>query len=664
MDVMIGKRLNDRYKIVKMIGGGGMANVYLARDIILERDVAVKVLRLDFSHNEEFIKRFRREAHSVTALSHPNIVNIYDIGEEEGIYYIVMEYIAGVTLKQYIQQKGHLSVQESVDVMEQLTSAMAHAHHCEIVHRDLKPQNILIAPDGTIKVTDFGIAIVTSATTITHTNSVLGSVHYLSPEQARGGLANKKSDIYSLGIVFFELLTGRPPFSGESAVAIALKHLQNETPSLKRWNDSVPQSIENIVLKATAKDPFYRYSSIDKMKEEIVTALNPERMSEPKFRVPEDVDATKAIPVIKDDMFHNHVDETIIHNTDKKPVIPEKVDAKNKEEKKNKSKKFANWKKKYTKIIISLAAVLFIMVILMFTVFPKFMFPSEVKVPDVTNMNYDKAVAELSSKGFVLNEPKQIHDEGVEEGMVIKTDPAAGANVKEKSSITIYKSLGKKKGEMSNYIGQKYEDIEDTLKSKYKEVEVSQKESDKPAGEILSQTPATGKEIVDEDTVLELVISKGPPKVKMPNVSGWTLSNLNGYAKDNKLKVASPKEEYSETVEKGVIISQSPAANAQLNPGDTISVVVSLGKKETPPKTVKETVTVKYEPSEPDKPQIVEVYIEDLNHKMNEPVEKKSITETNTVEIKLTIPYGQSASYKIVRDGEVYAEKKVQYPSD
>ncbi|GGE65898.1 serine/threonine-protein kinase [Priestia taiwanensis] len=664
MDVMIGKRLNDRYKIVKMIGGGGMANVYLARDIILERDVAVKVLRLDFAHNEEFIKRFRREAHSVTSLSHSNIVNIYDIGEEEGIYYIVMEYVAGLTLKQYIQQKGHLSVQESVDIMEQLTSAMAHAHHCEIVHRDIKPQNILIAPDGTVKVTDFGIAIVTSATTITHTNSVLGSVHYLSPEQARGGLANKKSDIYSLGIVFFELLTGRPPFSGESAVAIALKHLQNETPSLKRWNDSVPQSIENIVLKATAKDPFYRYNSIDNMKEDIMTALQPERMNEPKFFVPEDVDATKVMPVIKDDMFDTHVDETIVHHTGEKPVVSEKAPVTDKKEgKKGKFKLPAGWKKKYSKIIISLTAFIIISAILMFTIFPKFMFPGEIKVPDVTGMDYDKAVAELSSKGFVLNEPKQIHDEEVEEGKAIKTDPIAGANVKEKSSITIYKSLGKKKGEMNNYVGQQYTDIKDTLESKYKSVDVTEKESDKPAGEILSQSPTSGKEIVDTDTELKLVISKGPPKVKMPNVSGWTLSNLNGYAKDNKLKVEA-KEEYSETVEKGVIISQSPAPNAQLGPGETIKVVVSLGKKETPPKKITRTVEVKYEPSEPDKPQTIEVYIDDLNNDMKEPVKKESITSTSTVTIPITIPYGKEAKFKVVRDGKVYAEETIPYSAE
>ena len=198
-----------------------MANVYLAHDDILGRDVAVKILRLDYSNNEEFIKRFHREAQSVTTLSHPNIVNMYDVGEEDGIYYLVMEYVPGQTLKQYIIERGMLPIGEALDIMEQLTSAMAHAHHFEIVHRDIKPHNILIRADGIIKVTDFELRQLQVQQQL-HTNSVLGSVHYLSPEQARGGIANKQSDIYSLGIVMFELLTGRQPFSGESAVAIAL----------------------------------------------------------------------------------------------------------------------------------------------------------------------------------------------------------------------------------------------------------------------------------------------------------------------------------------------------------------------------------------------------------------------------------------------------------
>lgn len=314
--MIIGKRISDRYKIISMIGGGGMANVYLARDIILDRDVAIKILRLDFANEQEFIHRFQREAQSATSLNHPNIVNIYDVGEEDDIYYIVMEYVDGMTLKQYIQQYHPISVEKALDIMQQLVSAISHAHEHQIIHRDIKPQNILIDHDGIVKITDFGIAMALSATSITQTNSVLGSVHYLSPEQARGGMATRKSDIYSLGIVMFELLTGRLPFSGESAVSIALKHLQTETPSLKRWNPDIPQSVENIVLKATSKDPFQRFETVDEMGESIRTALDPNRINEPKFVIPEDHEATKAIPIITNihAMTNNeNQDQTMVH---------------------------------------------------------------------------------------------------------------------------------------------------------------------------------------------------------------------------------------------------------------------------------------------------------------------------------------------------------------
>ncbi|MDP4171455.1 MAG: Stk1 family PASTA domain-containing Ser/Thr kinase, partial [Bacillota bacterium] len=315
--MIIGKRINGRYKILDMVGGGGMANVYLAHDMILDRDVAVKMLRLDFANDEEFIRRFHREAHSATSLAHPHIVNIYDVGEEDDLYYIVMEYVEGQTLKQYIQQNSPLRVEDAVKIMKQLTSAISHAHHNHIVHRDIKPHNILVDRDGNVKITDFGIAMALSATSITQTNSVMGSVHYLSPEQARGGMANRKSDIYSLGIVMFELLTGRLPFSGESAVSIALKHLQSETPSVRRWNPDIPQSVENIVLKATAKDPFHRYNSVDAMEEDLQTAMYPIRANEAKFTIPLDDEATKAIPVITNERPFQNLDETMVHGNDK-----------------------------------------------------------------------------------------------------------------------------------------------------------------------------------------------------------------------------------------------------------------------------------------------------------------------------------------------------------
>lgn len=250
-----GQKINDRYEIVKSIGEGGMANVYLAVDLILNRKVAIKILRGDLANDEKFIRRFQREALAASSLSHPNIVEMYDVGEDNGNYYIVMEYIEGKTLKQLLKKRGHLTVGEAVDIMLQITDGMVHAHDSYIIHRDLKPQNIMIQEDGQIKITDFGIAMALNSTQLTQTNSVMGSVHYLPPEQASGKGSTIKSDIYSMGILFYELLTGVLPFKGDNAVEIALKQMKEAIPSVRKQNPNIPQSVENIIIRATAKKP-------------------------------------------------------------------------------------------------------------------------------------------------------------------------------------------------------------------------------------------------------------------------------------------------------------------------------------------------------------------------------------------------------------------------
>ena len=284
-----GQKINDRYEVIKSIGEGGMANVYLGYDTILDRNVAIKVLRGDLSNDEKFVRRFQREALSASSLAHPNIVEMYDVGEDDGLYYIVMEFIDGVTLKQLLKKRGTLTLSETIDIMLQLTDGMAHAHDSYIIHRDLKPQNIMIKDDGQIKITDFGIAMALNSTQLTQTNSVMGSVHYLPPEQASGKGATVKSDIYSMGIIFYELLTGKLPFKGENAVEIALKQMRDPFPSIREEDDEIPQSIENIILKATAKNPKNRYEDSRSMHEDLLTALNEERINEApiKFKYPE-----------------------------------------------------------------------------------------------------------------------------------------------------------------------------------------------------------------------------------------------------------------------------------------------------------------------------------------------------------------------------------------
>ena len=308
-----GQKINDRYEIVKSIGEGGMANVYLAIDLILDRKVAVKVLRGDLANDEKFIRRFQREAKSVSDLSHPNIVEVYDVGEEDGQYYIVMEYIEGKTLKQLINKRGALTLPEVIDIMTQLTDGLAHAHEAYIIHRDIKPQNIMILDNGLVKITDFGIAMATNATQLTQTNSVMGSVHYLPPEQASGKGSTIKSDIYSLGILMYELITGSVPFKGDNAVEIALKHMKEKIPSVRKQNPLIPQSVENIILKATAKNPRNRYDSVREMHDDLVTAL--ERDNEKKYVYPypeNDIDDTVVVPKVTNNQANKKPDKEIV----------------------------------------------------------------------------------------------------------------------------------------------------------------------------------------------------------------------------------------------------------------------------------------------------------------------------------------------------------------
>ena len=284
-----GQKINDRYQIIRTIGEGGMANVYLAHDIILDRDVAVKILRGDLAGDEKFVRRFQREAIAASSLSHPNIVEMYDVGEDDGKYFIVMEYIEGQTLKNLIKKRGALTLSEVIDIMLQLTSGLACAHESYIIHRDIKPQNVLILDDGRVKITDFGIAMALNSNELTQTNSVMGSVHYLPPEQANGSGATIKSDIYSTGILMYELLTGKLPFKGDNAVEIAIKQMKDPIPSICLENPEIPQSIENIVLKATAKNPKNRYDNVLEMHNALKVALDKDKRDEPKvvFQYPE-----------------------------------------------------------------------------------------------------------------------------------------------------------------------------------------------------------------------------------------------------------------------------------------------------------------------------------------------------------------------------------------
>ncbi|KAA0958366.1 Stk1 family PASTA domain-containing Ser/Thr kinase [Planococcus kocurii] len=653
--MLIGKSINGRYKIKELIGGGGMSNVYLAHDMILDRDIAIKILRYDFSNEEELRRRFQREALSTTSLAHPNIVNIFDVGEDESIHYLVMEYVPGKTLKEYIIEHSPVAPERAVEIMRQLASALAHAHHNQIVHRDIKPQNILMDAEGNVKISDFGIAMALSATSYTQTNSVLGTVHYLSPEQARGGTANKKSDIYSLGIVMYELITGKLPFSGESAVSIALKHLQTETPSLRDTVPSLPQSLENVVLKATAKNVQHRYQSADEMEADLATVLLPERLNEPTFVVPVDQDETRAMPAIKDPAAYGSE-----ANTKTMPLPIKEVEEQQKAPIKKKKKKWP-W-------IIGVLSFLLLAGLVQAIAFPGLFEPRQVAVPDVSEMERTEAVEELQAAGFVIGDETEGYSEEIAENHVIRTIPEAGKMRDRETKVQLFVSIGKEKVEMADFIGNTLEEATKALNDKeFASVKPTEEFSEEPVGTILSQQPAAGEEVIVSETDVEFIVSKGEDLRNVEDLAGFTEANLNDYARSSGFNIRIVSEQASDAVEAGKVMSQSPAAGGQLVAGGTIEVTLSAGEAEQPLKTYIHTAEIPYEPAQPaaegEDPvkQTIQVYIQDNTHTMVEPFEEFTITEDQSHRIELQIAEGQSASYRIVRDSTIILEETFDY---
>lgn len=528
-----GQKINERYEIIKSIGEGGMANVYLAEDSILKRKVAIKVLRGDLENNEKFIRRFQREAKSVSDLSHPNIVKVYDVGEEENQHYIVMEYIDGRTLKQLVQKRGALTVTEVVDIMTQLTDGLLAAHEAYIIHRDIKPQNIMILDNGMVKITDFGIAMTLNATQLTQTNSVMGSVHYLPPEQAAGQTATTKSDIYSAGILMYELLTGSVPFKGDNAVEIALKQMKERIPSIRKQNPLIPQSIENIVLKATAKNPKNRYESIKDMHEDLINALDPSRQNETRYSYPypeSELDESKAIPIKNN--------ETI--TTKSSNVEPPKDDESDDEYSSQSKKKKNNKDNKKRNIIILIVLILFLILIGTILFFNHKNNTSVIVVPDVSNMTTEKAEKKLKAKGFKYTVETKESDE-VEEGYVIKTSPKAGSSKKKGSIITIIESSGPASIVLEDYTGEDADTIKEKLEELGLTVNIEKKTVTSPSDYvgktniIIDQNPKPDEENdikLEKDDKITLYIPDIYDEYPNMKEEGWTLSKAETFAKN------------------------------------------------------------------------------------------------------------------------------------
>ena len=526
-----GQKINDRYEIIKTIGEGGMANVYLANDTILDRKVAIKVLRGDLSNDEKFIRRFQREALSVSNLSHPNIVEVYDVGEEDGQYYIVMEYIEGKTLKQLLKKRETLTLPEVIDIMLQLTDGLAHAHESYIIHRDIKPQNIMILDNGLVKITDFGIAMALNATQLTQTNSVMGSVHYLPPEQANGKSATVKSDIYSLGILMYELITGSVPFKGDNAVEIALKHMKEKIPSIRKQNPTIPQSVENIVIKATAKNPRNRYDSVKEMHDDLEVCMEKENAKKVTFEYPEnDIDDSEPITKKKE---KNKIEKPNVEYTEKKEEsIEEDI--------------LETPKKRNTVILLLTGIVLFLLIIAGIFWLTSTKEVKDVIVPNVVGKETEKAIKELEKLGFKYTiESKE--SETVAEGLVIRTNPKAGSTRKKGDTITIIESLGGEYHYLEDYTGKDYTEIKAKLELIGVNVNIEKKDvenKDEYKGKeqnIIDQKPIYNK---DEKKVLE----KGDTvTLYIPNIvneypdmiaENWSLSDVMSFAEEYKINVS------------------------------------------------------------------------------------------------------------------------------
>ncbi len=565
--IVKGQKISDRYEIKKLIGEGGMANVYLGYDTILERDVAIKVLRGDLADDEKFVRRFRREAQSASLLNHPNIVQIYDVGEDDGNFYIVMEYIKGQTLKQIIKKRGHLSLAETIDIMSQLTDGLSHAHESYIIHRDIKPQNIMVLDDGMVKITDFGIAMAVNASDLTQTNSVMGSVHYLPPEQASGRGSTIKSDIYSLGIVMYEMLMGVMPFRGETAVEIAMKQLKDPIPSMRKERDDIPQSVENIILKATAKNPKNRYNNVKELYEDLKTCQDKDRLKEKKieFKYPENEfdEDTKVVNNIKEDLKKDTKDEN--NSIEVKDVSDVDND-----------KKLS----KFTKVLIALVSVMVVALFMVFIIIPSVVKSPDRQVPNVTGLSVSEARKAIEKEGLKVGTTiKNDYTEEIEKGKISKTSPKAGATVKKGATITLYKSLGSEKIEVADYTGKDYNKVKAELEVKGINVLIENKEVDDKSkyvgkeNNIIGQSVEIGTKLVKGDNII----------LYIPNISTvypdfvkdkWTINDIKKFCEEYGLSL-NVEEVEDDSVEEETVVYQSRTAGSEIIKNASLTIRVS-----------------------------------------------------------------------------------------
>ncbi|MDQ6420826.1 Stk1 family PASTA domain-containing Ser/Thr kinase [Paenibacillus sp. LHD-117] len=656
---MIGHDLAGRYEILTRVGGGGMALVYKAHDVLLNRKVAVKVLRQQFVGDEEFIRRFRREAQSAAALSHPNVVSIYDVGQEDDIHYIVMEYVEGNNLNEIIQERAPLQTDEAIRIAVQICDALDHAHQNHIIHRDIKPHNILIGNNGRVKVTDFGIARAVTSSTITQTGSVVGSVHYFSPEHAKGINTGEKSDLYSLGIVLYQMLTAKLPFLGESPISVALKHLQEPFEEPRVVNPHIPQSVENVILKAMRKNPAERYGSAHEMLLDLDTCLRPDRLNEPRiqFIANHDMDETRIMPAIRGGAVAASSDGP--SRTEPKAVVSDTTSVNLQDAEQEKKPK--GWKKPV--LVVSITLALLVLLLFGFKWVLAQLDPGEVNVPYVIGMTETDARTTLTEAGLRVKDPvtREFHKDIPKD--VVFDQSKDNIRVKKGSFIELSVSDGPEMKELKNYVGQKLQSAKEELIAMgvaEERILVTEEHSEEEAGTILEQTPKDGEMFDPETAEVSFVVSMGRETVDMPDLTDMRLKDARSLLKSLELVLEEDDILYEASYlhEKDHVIRQDNFnPNDKVPKGSKVSITVSKG----PPEDSKTyTFNIRISPATAGKASEVKIIYSDATGENIEGV-KRTIDSTVDIPVTVILAPDTVARVTVLRDNQFMDTKEIRY---
>lgn len=587
--------LGKRYEVLSKIGAGGMADVYKGRDQMLNRYVAIKVLKKEFREDEDFVRKFRSEAQAAAGLLHPNVVNVYDVGEDRGLYYMVMELVEGITLKEYIEKKGRLSHKEVISIAIQMCAGIGAAHAAGIIHRDIKPQNIIISKEGKVKVTDFGIAKAVTSNTIS--TNAMGSVHYTSPEQARGGFSDQKSDIYSIGITLYEMVTGQVPFDGDSTVSVAIKHLQEEITPPSELVSDIPYSLEQIILKCTQKNAERRYPNTDELIQDLKRSLvdpdgdfvviPPLGNADTVIITDEELDEIQNSYEDDDEYDSDEYDE----DDDEYDEDDEYDDDEYDDEKQGKGADEVNPRmKKITRILTIVVAVIIAFIVIfaigraagIFSVGPRKKPDTEntVTVPNVVGMTEDKAKETLNNKKLGFKVVSREESKKYEEGTVSEQKTEAGEKVKKNTTIEVVVSSGLVGDSIKvpDVSGMTEDEAQSALEDAgFKNISSEFSYSDSvPSGQVIGTTPEANAEAT-EDTEIVMQVSKGAEKKTVPNVVGQADADAQNAIKNAGLTIGTVTYDYSDSVAQGIVISQSVEGGKKVSAGTTVDLVISNG---------------------------------------------------------------------------------------